>query len=54
MKTIGIKEEIFDRLKEWKNKKAFLGKKSSFSFSDAIEALLDESDTLSEWMKGKK
>ena len=54
VKRIGIEESVFDRLVEYKNKKALLNKKSKYSFTDAIDDLLQNSETLDEWMKGKK
>jgi predicted CopG family antitoxin len=54
MKSIGISDTCYEDLLEYKNKKALLNKKSKYSFSDAIKDLLIESQTLSEWMKGKK
>ena len=53
-KQIGITEEVFNDLIEYKNKKASIGKKSKYSFTDAIKDLLNDSKTLSEWVKGKK
>lgn len=52
-KQIGIEESVYNRLVEYKNKKALLGKKSSFSFTDAIDNLLQDSETLSHWMGTK-
>lgn len=54
VKRIGIEESVFDRLVEYKNKKTLIGKKSKYSFTNAIDDLLLESETLSEWMKVKK
>ena len=53
VKRIGIEESVFNRLKEYKNKKALLGKKSKYSFTNAIDDLLQESETLSQWMGTK-
>jgi len=53
MKSIGIANEVYNELISYKNKKALYTKKSKYSFSDAIRDLLTESETLSEWMKGK-
>lgn len=51
---IGIKESVFDRLKQWKNERSLLEEMSSFSYSDAIDALLDDSDLLSKMKNSKK
>jgi len=51
---IGIMKEVYDDLVDYKNKKALLNKKSKYSFTDAIRDLLEDSKTLSEWMKEKK
>ena len=39
VKRIGIEESVFNRLVEYKNKKTLLGKKSKYSFTDAIDDL---------------
>lgn len=54
MKSIGISDECYEELLEYKNTKALLKKKSKYSFSDAIIDLLKDSQILSEWMKEKK
>ena len=54
MKSIGINDEVYNRLIDYKNTKALIKKKSKYSFTDAIKDLLDDSRLLSEWMKGKK
>lgn len=54
VKRIGIEESVFDRLVEYKNKKTLLGKKSKYSFTDAVDDLLQDSETLSQWMGTKK
>ena len=51
---IGIGNEVYDSLVEYKNKKALVKKKSKYSFTDAIKDLLEESKILGEWMKGKR
>ena len=54
MKSIGISDECYDQLLEYKNRKALMNKKSKYSFSDAIKDLIIESKTLGDWMKGKR
>ena len=50
---IGVGNDVYAQLVEYKNKKALLNKKSKYSFTDAIKDLLEESKILAEYMKGK-
>lgn len=54
MKSIGVSDDCYDQLLEYKNKKALINKKSKYSFSDAIKDLIKDSKVLAEWMKGKR
>ena len=54
IKQIGITEEAYKALVEYKTKQAFMNKKSKYSFTDAIHDLLKDSVALSEWMTGKQ
>ena len=54
VKRIGIEESVFNRLVDYKNKKTLIGKKSKYSFTDAVDDLLLESEVLSGILKGKK